>query len=123
MNNQMNLNIADGAKLTLIQGGPAANDMTINGNAMAGTQSADRFQIRSATTGTIKFNGSSTVYAYMYAPAATFTNNGGNEFFGSMTAKSMKLSGTASFHYDENLANLATPIPDFKIVSWVEIPN
>lgn len=122
MNNQMNLQIADGAKLTLIQ--TTGNyDMTINGNAMAGTQSADRFQIKSNTTGSVKFNGASTVYAYMYAPQATFTNNGGNEFFGAMTAKSMKLSGTASFHYDENLQNLATPIPDFKIVSWVEIPN
>ena len=47
-------------------------------------------------------------------------NNGGNEFFGSMVAAKMKLSGTASFHYDEDLANLSNPEPKFKIVSWRE---
>lgn len=122
MNNQQALNIAAGAKLTVYQG-PGSNDMTVNGQAIAGSGTASQFQIYSASTGSIKFNGGSTVYAYMYAPDATFTNNGGNEFFGAMIAQSMKLSGTASFHYDEALANLAAPIPDFKIVSWVEIPN
>jgi hypothetical protein len=125
MNNQQSINLAAGppeAKLTIYQG-PGANDLTINGQAVAGTASADRFQIYSATTGTIKFNGGSKVYGAIYAPGANFINNGGNEFYGSMVAKTMKLSGTASFHYDENLAKLSTPKPDFKIMSWVEIPN
>jgi hypothetical protein len=112
----------DTSKLQLYQNS-GANDITINGQAMSGNTTADRFQLYSQTTGTIKFNGGSTVYAAVYAPQATFTNNGGNEFFGAMVAKSMKLTGTAAFHYDENLARLAAPIPDFKILSWVEIPN
>jgi hypothetical protein len=122
MNNQQALNITAGSKLTIYQGS-GANDFTVNGQAVAGTATADRFQVYSASTGTFKFNGGSTVYAYVYAPQATFTNNGGNEFFGAIMAKSMKLSGTASFHYDEALSNIATPVPDFKIVSWVEIQN
>lgn len=122
MNAQMNLQIADGAKLTIYQG-PGANDFTINGQSQLGNASAERLQIYSATTGTIKFNGGSSVYAAVYAPQSNFINNGGNEFYGAMVAKTMKLSGNASFHYDENLAKLSTPKPTFKILAWSEIPN
>jgi len=122
MNAQMNLQIDNGAKLTIYQG-PGANDFTINGQSQLGNASADRLQIYSATTGTIKFNGGSNVYAAVYAPQSNFINNGGNQFFGAMVAKSMLLTGNASFHYDENLAKLATPKPTFKILAWSEIPN
>ena len=95
-----------------------SGDITINGQAIAGTGSAKNFQIYSTTTGTIKFNGGSTVYAAVNAPKALFTNNGGNELYGSVIASKMKLSGNAYFHYDADLANLTTPEPKFKIVSW-----
>lgn len=117
MNNQQALVIEAGGKLTIKQG-PGANDIHINGQAMAGVAKAENFQIYSASTGDIRFNGGSTVYAAVYAPDATFTNNGGNEFFGALVANTMKLTGTASFHYDEDLAKLATPDPKFKIISW-----
>ena len=97
-----------------------SGDITINGQAFAGQGAAKNFQLYSTTTGTIKFNGGSTVFAAVDAPAATFTNNGGNEFFGSLVAAQMKLSGTAYFHYDEALAQLSNPVPKFKIVSWRE---
>jgi hypothetical protein len=126
MNNQQALNITAGSSLTIYQG-PGANDITINGQAVAGatgsSPSASQFQVYSASTGTIKFNGGSQVYAAVYAPQAAFTNNGGNEFFGAMVASTMQLTGTASFHYDENLQLLVKPVPDYKIVSWMEITN
>jgi len=121
MNNQQSIYMSPGppdAKLTIKQ---KSGNMTINGQAFAGTAYAKNFQIYSASTGTIKFNGSSEVYAAVYAPKMTFTNNGGNEFFGAMVASTMKLTGTAYFHYDEDLANLSSPKPEYKIMSWREV--
>ncbi len=120
MNNQQAIVIETGGKLTIKQG-PGSGNIHINGQAFAGTAKAADFQVYSASSGDIQFNGGSTVYAAVYAPQATFTNNGGNEFFGSMVASTMKLKGTASFHYDEDLAKLSTPKPQFKIISWRKV--
>lgn len=120
MNSQMNLKIDVGAKLIIYQ---QSGDFTINGQAQVGTADASRFQVYSQTTGTVTFNGGSDVVAAVYAPSSQFKNNGGNAFYGSMVAKTMSLTGTADFHYDENLARLTTPKPVFKIMAWVERTN
>jgi type II secretory pathway pseudopilin PulG len=120
MNNQQSIEMAPGAKLTIYQG-PGANDLHINGQAFVGGGQAKDFQIFSASTGDIRFNGGSEVYAAVYAPNAFFTNNGGNQFYGAMVASKMKLSGTAYFHYDEDLAKMTSPKPQYTVLSWREI--
>jgi len=118
MNSKQFIKMASGATLTLKVG---AGDIHVNGQAFAGTAHAKDFQIYSPTTGDIQFNGGSNVYAAVYAPKASFTNNGGNQFYGAMVASTMKLNGTAYFHYDEDLAKLSTPKPEFVVLSWREI--
>src|SRR5262249_21900183 len=87
------------------------SDITINGQAFAGSGHARNFQLYSNTTGTIKFNGGSEVFAAVNAPKSFFMNNGGNPLYGSVTAAKMKLSGTAYFSYDRDLQNLVPPEP------------
>ena len=63
-----------------------------------------KFQIQYAGTDGIKLNGGSQAAAMVYAPNADVSLNGGNDFYGSIVAGTLKDNGGAKIHYDRHLA-------------------
>ena len=50
----------------------------------------------------IDMQGNQSIYAQIYAPLSPFTTHGTPDFFGSLVAKSIDISGNAKIHYDES---------------------
>ncbi len=116
----------------LLEGDPASvqiyqntGDLHINGQALVGMSSSlkkvpNKFKVDTATTGDIQFNGGSEVYAMVNAPAASFTQNGNSDFFGALIGKTVKVTGTGRFHYDEDSRITSNSAFEYKIKSWKE---
>lgn len=120
MNNQQNFFVSGaGSKVKIVQG---SGNVTFNGVSIinGATQLPTTFKIESASTGTVKFNGSAEVYLSMYAPDATFHHNGTADFYGAMVADTIDVGGGARFHYDEDINNTMDPLFEYKIKSWKE---
>jgi hypothetical protein len=69
---------------------------------------------------TLSGNGSFT--GVVYAPDHTVTLSGGGSngnYFGSIVAKTVNMSGNTSVHYDESLV-IGDYITDYKVASWFE---
>ncbi len=62
----------------------------------------------------------SKMEAAIYAPNADFTMNGSSDLRGSITGKTIKMNGHASFHYDEALGSKSGYL-GFKVTSWREM--
>jgi len=75
----------------------------------------------------LTLNDNTTFTGTIYAPAADFTNNvvkGKNKkasFTGSCIAKSVRINGTAAFHFDEDLLRNSPMTRGFVITSWKEL--
>jgi Tfp pilus assembly protein PilX len=109
------------AKVTIYHG---TGDIRINGQSSIGGNiaNAKNFQIFSATTGDIRFNGGAEIYGTVYAPNASFTHNGNASYYGATVAKTINVTGTANFHYDEDLSVVPAAVPPVYVVkSWREI--
>jgi Tfp pilus assembly protein PilX len=124
MNVQGNFQLkGDAAKVTIYH---KSGDIKINaqsivnaaGVAVEGTPS--EFQIYSQTTDDVTINGGAGVYAAIYTPLATYTNNGGAAVYGAVVAKTIKITGSATFHYDEDINLTPTTTYIYKIKSWKE---
>ncbi len=61
-----------------------------------------------AGTGAIKINGGATVAAVIFAPNATASLSGGSNFYGSVVASQVTVTGGVHINFDTNLAN--TPL-------------
>lgn len=61
------------------------------------------FQIQYAGTGEIKLTGGSTATAMVYAPHAEVELTGNNDFYGSIVAGRLAVTGNATIHYDRRL--------------------
>jgi len=79
-----------------------SGSVTLNGGGDSSTQYTNSFDLVSAGTGAVKFNGNSTFYGTLYAPYADITGNGSTEIYGAVSGKSLKLTGGATIHYDMN---------------------
>jgi Tfp pilus assembly protein PilX len=104
------------ASLTIYQ---KSGNITLNGQTYTGVNATDKkasnLIIKSAGTGTVKFNGGSDVYANVYAPDASFTQTGTSTFYGKMVASTISIGGNMTFHRDEDVAQMASAPPVFKI--------
>jgi hypothetical protein len=112
----------DNASVEIIHG---TGDLHVNGQSLTGMSSnlkktADKFKITSASTGDIQFNGSATIYAMVYAPKASFTQNGTSDFYGALVSSTVKVTGTGNFHYDEDLNMNLNSNFEYKIKAWKE---
>ncbi len=106
-----------GATLEIYMGG----SMDLSGNCIVNTSkiaaNCTIYGLNSCTS--MKYRGTSEVYAKIYAPNATIDMGGEFDISGSIVGKIIKLSGEASFHYDEALNTNAGP--DFRVVAWEEL--
>jgi len=104
------------ASLTIYQ---KSGNITLNGQTYTGVtateKKASNLIIKSSSTGTVKFNGGADVYANVYAPDASFTQNGTSVYYGKMTASTIDIGGNMTFHRDEDVASSASAPPVFKI--------
>jgi hypothetical protein len=72
---------------------------------------------------TLKGNGHTSTA--LYAPKARITMSGGGtggDFYGAMVGDTVRMSGTARFHYDEALARMYTGKP-FGVATWRELQS
>jgi Tfp pilus assembly protein PilX len=61
-------------------------------------------QITYGGTGTVKLNGGAQASAMVYAPNAAVSFSGGGDFYGSVIAATVSVTGGAKLHYDRRLA-------------------
>jgi Tfp pilus assembly protein PilX len=113
--------IEKGASLTIIQGGGSLTvnggaDVNTNGGVGVGSGLPADFTIKSKTTNA-KINGTSSFFGVVYAPGADITLNGTADYHGSVVGKTIKPTGTAKFHYDEDLGAVSAPSIVFKVKS------
>jgi Tfp pilus assembly protein PilX len=82
-------------------------DMT-GGSLTNATFSPTQLQFIYGGTGNVKLAGGATSAALLYAPQATVTITGNNDFYGAVVAGKVTDMGTAAIHYDRSLQNSAT---------------
>ena len=117
------ITIGNNGSLTLYSGG---TQNTIGGNGVANQSGyAQNFIMYCApSVTTLTFNGNGEFIGVICAPNANVTLNGGgklnNDFEGALIAKSVKMNGHYSFHYDEALSRLSNT-GRLLITSWDEI--
>ena len=82
-------------------------------------QNPAQFQLYSTAT-KVDIGGTSDFYGAIYAPSALISPGGTGVLYGSFVGSEVYISGTADFHYDEDLANLAESLTPSKvrILSW-----
>lgn len=68
---------------------------------------------------TLSYSGGSDFYGTIYAPDANISISGGSSIFGAIVGNNVTLSGTGTFHFDENLLQ-SGPSQGFTIVYWQE---
>ncbi len=106
-----------------------AHDLTVGGNGILNlTADPSKLLIYGTATNdgdqTFTLHGNGALSSAVYAPHANVDLRGGGhsgEMFGSVVAYQIFMNGTYSFHYDENLANLAGPDASWQIANWFEI--
>lgn len=110
--------------MTTFYGG---GDFSITGNGFVNTmQKPDQLQIYLSTNSTttqdkVTFSGNADYYGTLYAPYAYVHIGGNAATYGSIIGGEIKYNGNASFHYDEDLANVKFGFQYWSIASWVKI--
>jgi Tfp pilus assembly protein PilX len=82
-------------------------DMT-GGSTTNTTFNPSALQFIYGGTGAVKLAGGSSSAALLYAPLATVTVTGNNDFYGAVVAGKVTDMGVAAIHYDRSLQNTAT---------------
>jgi len=82
-------------------------DMT-GGSLTNATFNPTQLQFVYGGTGNVKLAGGATSAALLYAPQATVTITGNNDFYGAVVAGKVTDMGVAAIHYDRSLQNSAT---------------
>lgn len=111
----------ENASLTIIQQG---GSIDIHGGSTTGTDGGvsnnsgipSNLLIKSNAT-TVTVNGGADFYGAIRAPLAHLKLNGNADYFGGVIAKTIQATGTASFHYDEDLIDLGDPKATFTVKS------
>lgn len=88
-------------------GSPTPIDLT-GGTVSNTSYNSYNLQFDYAGTGAIKINGGATTAAVIFAPNATATLSGGSNFYGSVVASQVTVTGGVHINFDTNLAN--TPL-------------
>ncbi|MBI5766295.1 MAG: hypothetical protein HZA93_00755 [Verrucomicrobia bacterium] len=117
---QASLAVGSGAQLEVYTQG----NISLAGNGVLNTNLApSSLQIwgtRSTTGQTVSIAGNGALKAIVYAPNANVTINGNGDVMGSVVGNNITVTGNASFHYDESLANWGGNNP-YGIVRWREL--
>lgn len=112
------LNVANGAKLTVILDSNDSKALELAGGArlLTASQKPADFSIlgTNACTGDLFFDAAAAdFYGNVYLPLARFHFNGPTHVFGSVIAKEFELKSQTQFHYDEALsAFLPSGVPN-----------
>lgn len=99
-----NFKISSGATLNV--NGPVI--FYINGNfEIDGTMNVlnnlpANFTVEDLSSAGVTFNGTSNIYAHVYAPNSAYNSNNAFNFFGTMVVGQFNVSGQAKFHDDES---------------------
>ncbi|HEX7899116.1 MAG TPA: collagen-binding domain-containing protein [Planctomycetota bacterium] len=111
------INIAAGGSLKIYQSSSTAK-LDINAQAVMNVgMDPSAFGIFSnVATGVL--NGGADFYGTIYAPNTDMTINGNSALYGSTVASTIKITGTADFHYDEDLAATTTPVITWSVKSY-----
>jgi hypothetical protein len=88
--------------------GPATlyveGNVSLGGHASAYGDKPENLKIIVLGTGrTVDLNGSSALYADIYAPGAALDMHGTGDTYGALVAKSISMTGTSAVHYDLSL--------------------
>lgn len=112
-------NITSGSSLKLIMSGNLNISSSANFNQ---TLKAENFLILGTASSTsISLGGSANVYAAVYAPSADLSYSGSSALYGSLTGKSVTVSGQGNIHYDKALGDITLPggeMTNFVVLSW-----
>lgn len=92
-------------------------DLT-GGTVVNASLDPSNLQIPYAGTGTIKVSGGSQNAALVYAPSASTQLSGGSDFFGSIIASTLSVSGGTAIHYDRRLANEFFTVGNYMLGSF-----
>ena len=116
------IDVLPGSTLAMYVAGPSAD---IGGNGVNNTGSTTNFifyGLPALKTLTLPSNGD--FCGAIYAPSTEFKLSGGGSteyhFCGACVARSVKVDGRYTFHYDEALGNFGPP-SKMVIVSWIEL--
>lgn len=113
-----NLTILPGASLTIYYAGTDAQFNTvINKNVSPATF---QYYGLNSNDGEVGVTGKNNITGVFYAPHARFHMTGNGTIFGAVAAKSGKLNGSATIHYDESLRKLKR-FRGVIVASWREI--
>jgi hypothetical protein len=92
-----------------IAGVGVATPLDMTGGSLANaTFNPTQLQFVYGGTGNVKLAGGATSAALLYAPQATVTITGNNDFYGAVVAGKVTDMGVAAIHYDRSLQNSAT---------------
>ena len=97
--------VTPGSTLRIYHGGAGeAHNFDMSGGSVV-NENLDPANVTlfSATDGSIDFTGSAQFYGLIYAPNADFRSAGNSEVFGAVITKSILLTGSGEFHFDENM--------------------
>lgn len=120
------LNVETGAKLEIYAPGDVkiAGNGILNGGALAADANQPiNVQIWGTKTSgvqAIEIKGNGVLSAVVYAPQGSVKINGNGDVMGSVVANDITLTGDASFHYDESLADFGGANP-FRVSIWKEL--
>lgn len=92
-------------------------DLT-GGSVVNASLNAANLQITYAGTETLKLAGGSQNAALVYAPAAAAQLSGGSDFFGSVIASTVSVTGGTAIHYDRRLANEFFTVGNYMLGSF-----
>jgi len=110
-----------GSRLTVY----TAGDVKIAGNGLGNSNTQPSTCIfwgtnQSVAGQTIQLTGNGALKSLVYAPNGNVTLNGNGDMMGSVVALAITVSGNATFHYDESLANYGSGNP-FGVSKWREL--
>lgn len=115
------IQLLPGATLTIEHG---AGSINISGTGLVNDDGRPpSLAINSAsTTGSINISGTSDFYGAVNAPQTEVKISGTSDAYGAVIGRSITMSGTADFHYDEALGALGGGAPTYDVLSWQELP-
>lgn len=105
-----------GTVIIYVDGG----NINISGQGVINTGAPSNLQIYS-TGSSINVSGQAALAAAIYAPSASVTLTGQEQFYGAIVCGQNSDSGQAKIHYDLALANLTPVFANNRITSWQEL--
>lgn len=100
--------------------------LTISGTTLNALGYAGALEIYTTTTSTCTFGNGTQVVAVFHAPYAAVDSSGntaGNRLNGRFIARTITLSGTYDFHYDESLQGTGTAATSYVITGWLDLQS